>query len=112
MPSRQERAGTHYRGSQPGMQSTGVASAPRVLCLAQDSDHHAAILRPAFSRLVRRDRVVFAVTDRAHPVEGDLVGAMQVALDGLGPFQPEPLVHQRFARRIGVSFDLDKDVAG
>src|ERR1051326_774221 len=81
-----------------------------VTCLRQHLDHDAAVLRATRLRLVRRHRLLGAVTDHAHLVQRDLVLLVEIALNRFGALEADLLVDRLRADVVGVAFDLDPDV--
>src|SRR5438105_6442524 len=78
--------------------------------LRENLDDHAAVLRAALLRLVRRDRLLLAVADHVHLVQRDLILLVEIPLDGLRALQTDLLVDHLVADVVGVPFDLDPDV--
>src|SRR6185503_13000300 len=69
--------------------------------LGEHLDDDAAVLGATIPRLVRRDRLVFAVADYVDPVERHLVLLVDVPLHVLGALHAEAIVAFRRSRRVG-----------
>src|SRR5205807_5447655 len=78
--------------------------------LRENLDDHAAVLRAALLRLVRRDRLLLAVADHVHLVQRDLILLVEIPLDGLRALETDLLVDHLVADVVGVPFGLDPDV--